>query len=361
MKIGIITFWWADNNYGQLLQCYALQKYLKEAGHTPYIIRYKYTDELKSSLSKKLLKALNPVKLFDFLTNKINNFIFEKHKEITDRHFKDFLNKYIDLSPIEYKTYEQLKNNPPQADIYIVGSDQVWNPKYIKHLKNVYFLNFGTARKFSYAASWGTSTLSQEDIEVITPLLKKFEAVSVREKSGIDLCNQCGYENAEWVCDPTLLLSDDDYRQLYKNENITKPTKPYIFLYMLKNKNYLKIKKVYEYAKKNNLEVIHVTGNMHKYSKLQTYATIPQWLFLIDNAQFIITNSYHCGVFSLIFNKKFGIVPLSKKYKSMNTRIDSLFSIFNVEERYINNNNFDILKNEYESNPAIKNDFLLKL
>ena len=372
MKIGIMTFWWSEDNYGQLLQCYALQKYLRDKGHDAYLIRYDPRNDYgKTKLYIKLLKALSPIRLSKYIRNKIRH-----HKSITEqkqnpRNFDSFRNTYIKQSEKLYTSYNQLKEDPPDADVYIVGSDQVWNfynqPVHkCKNLIHAYFLDFGNkeAKRVSYAASWSINNLNKDISEEIRPLLHEFDYVSVREKSGINLCRKCGFDTAEFRCDPTLLLTADNYRSLYKeNDDTFKRKNPYLFLYMLNNTCDFDIQKVYEFAERKNLEIVYVTGNgkIDRYEK--TFATIPQWLSLIDNAEYVVTNSFHCCVFSLLFEKKFGVVPLTKTLAGMNSRIETLSEIFGIKPRWIMEDEsgvFSVLEEEVNPVLQIENEFDLR-
>ena len=376
LKIGILTFWWSNDNYGQLLQCYALQKYLRDAGHDAFLIRYdSRNDFIRTPFILRCLKALNPVLLCKFLQHKIQHKINSKklleESKLNDRHFDDFRAKYIVQSEKLYTSYNQLKENSPEADVYVVGSDQVWNfyeyrLDHCRNLVHAYFLDFGNkqTKRISYAASWGKTDLPHDFIEEISPLLKKFDYVSVREKNGINLCRKCGFDTAEFRCDPTLLLTAKDYRSLYKeNYGTSKRQNPYLFLYMLKNTCDFDIQKAYEFAERKNLEVVYVTGNgkIDRYEK--TFATISQWLSLIDNAEYVVTNSFHCCVFSLIFEKKFGVVPLTKTLAGMNSRIETLSEIFGIKPRWIMKDGdgvFSVLEEEVNPVLQIKNEFDLR-
>lgn len=355
MTIGILTFWWSQDNYGQVLQCYALQKFLRDLGHEAFLIRYNNTNDLKRlPLFLRLLKAFNPVILYKYLKKKIR-FAKVLNEQIEyNRHFDDFRKKYIPFSGKEYTSFKELKQNPPAADVYIVGSDQVWNYWNMrlwcyKNPIHAYFLDFGSdsTKRLSYAASWGRKELSEEYKEEIVPMLAKFNYISVREQNGIDLCAQCGKNDAEWVCDPTLILSAEKYRELYQNENVRKQSSKYLFLYMLNNKFSFDIQKIYDFAQSKGLEVVYITGNgkIDKYPKY--FATIPEWLYLVDNAEYVITNSFHCSVFSTIFNKKFGIVPLCDKDEGMNARFDSLLDLRGIDKHYIFEDDFSAIEKEY--------------
>ncbi|GHU95797.1 hypothetical protein FACS189479_09460 [Spirochaetia bacterium] len=355
MKIGIMTLWWSDDNYGQLLQCYALQKYLRDAGHNAYLIRYKpKNDYIETPLWKKLLKACNPIKLYHFIGCKINKLaVYKKVMELNkQRNFDEFRNKYISQSEIVYDSYQELVVNPPEADIYIVGSDQVWNffwaaPSQVRALVNAYLLNFGSEniKRISYAASFGVGKIKKKYIDDIAPLLRKFQYISVRENSGISIINKCGINNAEIVPDPTMLLDKDIYRSLYGRESIEKYKKPYCLLYMLSNRTKFSIQDVYIWANSKNIDIRYVSANMQFDAYDKIYPTIPQWLGLVDNAQYVITNSYHCSVFSLLFQKKFAVVPMVGEDERMNDRFYTLFNIFDLKERFINND-FSVLDKE---------------
>ena len=355
MKIGIVTFWWSQDNYGQLLQCYALQKYLRNAGHDAYLIRYDPRgDYIKTPIWRKILKAFNPVKLSKYLLNRKRMFDDVHEKINNPRKFDEFRNKYIKQSERIYHSYNELVDNPPEADMYITGSDQVWNTfgVPIERAINVikaYLLDFGNSsiKRFAYAASFGKDELDKASMEIFMPLLKKFDYISVREKSGLNICKQCGIDNVEWVPDPTMLLDADIYRELYKDETIRRPDRPYCFFYHLGNECDFSIQSVYDWAEKKNFKVLYIAGNaMHdKYTKM--YPTIPEWIYLLEHSEYVLTNSYHCFVFSLMLRKKFAIIPLSGKDKSMNNRFDSLFQLFNIEERYINSD-FSIIDKEID-------------
>ena len=361
MKIGIMTFWWSDDNYGQLLQCYALQKYLRGLGHDPYLIRYKwYSDVIKNPLPIRILKALNPIYMYKYVKNKRNKALIKKEADKNSRCFDDFRKRYIAQSEIQFSSLKQLRENPPIADVYVVGSDQVWNfwnnpVRRFRNIMHAYFLDFGAAetKRASYAASWGVKNISAAYIKEFFPLLSRFDYVSVRESSGIDLCRQCGAKSVKWAPDPTQLLSADTYRKLYNENKLRKPQNTYLLLYILNNKCSIDIQAVYNFAASKNLEVIYVTGNgtIDTYAKF--FATIPEWLYLIDNAEYVITNSFHCSVFSILFDKQFAVLPLTGKYAGMNSRLDSLFNRYEMESRFIYANDFSVLDSPYSAKSPI--------
>jgi hypothetical protein len=269
------------------------------------------------------------------------------------RNFDEFREKYIKQSERIYYSYQELVDVPPDADAYVTGSDQVWNPdlllfKKTKNQTKAYFLDFADERKkrIAYAASFGKERLDNNFIGEIIPLLKKFTYVSVREKSGLDLCRQCGVK-AEWIPDPTMLLSASDYRALYSPIVRSNAGGPYCLLYMLSNKCNFPIKAIYDWAKIKNIKMRYITGNL-KYDKYEKiYAAIPEWLYLIDKAEYVITNSFHCSVFSLLFQKRFGVIPLVGKFSGMNSRFDSLFETFGIKQRFMDDS-FAVLNTDID-------------
>ena len=363
MKIGILTFWWSNDNYGQLMQCYALEKYLQNLGHEVFLINYYPDNDIpRKPIIKKLIEALNPRNFYKFIKIIIKRRRLEVERKKNDRQFELFRKEYIFHSTFSYSSINELQANPPQADMYIVGSDQVWN--YYCQFKNTlhaYFLDFGSdkTKKISYAASWGRTDIPDNEIIEISPLLKCFDYVSVREKSGIELCRKCGCVSVEWVCDPTLLLSADEYRNLYTKSQIRRINKNYLLLYMLSNECNFDVQKAFSFANKKNLEVVYVTGNNSIDAHDKFYATIPEWLYLIDNADYVITNSFHCGAFSTIFHKQFGMVALEGGLTGMNARIESLFELCGTGDRYVTNDNFSVLDVEYDvKNINVSENFL---
>jgi hypothetical protein len=373
IKIGIMTFWWSDDNYGQLLQCYALQKYLRNAGHDAFLIRYDpRNDYVKTPLWKKTIKAVNQVALANYLKFKIRKYSDIKEKKEHSRHFGEFRKEHIRQTDRIYYSYKELAENPPEADVYITGSDQVWNPDFIGFKNNnnqtrAFFLDFGShaTKRIAYAASFGKEWFEDDFVQEITPLLKRFDYISVREKSGLDICRQCGVTNAEWAPDPTMLLNNVDYRALYGPINQSDNEGPYCLVYMLSNECDFSIETVYDWANTINNKVLYITGNVKHDKYEKTYATIPEWLYFIDKAEYVITNSFHCSVFSLLFQKKIGVVPLTGKSTGMNSRFDSLFETFDIQQQFIDasfavfnnyldwNSVFDKMKNMQRTNTLL--------
>lgn len=176
--------------------------------------------------------------------------------------------------------------------------------------------------------------------------LSKFDVVTVREKSGVDICKLLGRGDVQLVLDPTFLLSKDDYRLLYKSTR-TKPVNDYIFLYLLGNKIDFDVKDVFEWAARYNLEVKYVSSQGRVDSFKKEYPTIEDWIQLIENAKYVITNSFHGMVFSIIMNTPFIVVPLAGSFVRMNERIYDILSLLKLKSR-IYKDNLDILLSEID-------------
>ncbi|MCQ2515272.1 MAG: polysaccharide pyruvyl transferase family protein [Saccharofermentans sp.] len=334
MRIGIITLWDSNDNYGQQLQVYALQQFYISQGHDPFLIRYdSHLDkkELHSSLQVRILKAFKPRLLKKFILQKYYKLkcIYETKRH--PRKFEEFREKYI-LMGNKYSSYKELKNNPPLADMYVVGSDQVWNTfgrsvNEIEEAMRAYFLDFGedTILRQSFAASWGRNHISKEEKDFIRPLISRFDRVSVREKTGIDICRECGVKNVELDKDPTRLIDAEKYRELYREVQIDIPTDKYVFLYYLNIGDKNDIDSYLREAKDKGLDAIYVGGNGNYDKHQKKYPTIQEWLCLIDNAEYVVTNSYHCAIISKLFDKECTIIKIKGNYSEMNSRFDSLY------------------------------------
>lgn len=323
MKIGVITHWRSDDNYGQTLQLYALQKVLKQMGHNPFLIRYITNNGSFRWRLKNRVLAL--YRSFPEIIKK--NLLGNSIAPVISRKAQAFISEYVNVSDHIY-TRRSILKTPPVADAFITGSDQVWNK-----LDGSYFLDFcnnSEVKKISYAASFGGNEYSGLDAIYVKRRLEPFKAVSVREEEGIKQCKKLGVKDPQLVPDPTLLLNKNDYSKLIVSDF---SKKRYIFVYLLGNKTSFDIADIYDFAKQRGLEVIYVAsqGRLDDFEKI--YPDIPDWLSLISSAEYIVTNSFHGTVFSLIFERQFITIPLSGSALKMNGRINTLLNQFNLNDR----------------------------
>lgn len=325
--IGVITHWGSLDNYGQTLQTYALQKVLESLGYDSFLIRY-LEDGIRRSILQKCYSALNPRYLINYFRyRKLNKKDFNNNI-LHGRDLRKFLDKHIKQAPLIYSR-QNLLENPPIADIYITGSDQVWNK-----LDRSYFLDFVKGKKISYAASFGGTTYSEPERKVLFDLLDSFDHISVRELSGRKICEQIGILDVKVVPDPTILLRRKDYLELSINPSFDKP---YILIYMLGNKVDFDLKECFDFAQANSLEVKYVAGQRQSDNYPKIYPSMEEWLGLIANAKFVITNSFHGTVMSTILNVPFISIPLAGSNSKMNSRIETFLSNFGLDKRLTKN------------------------
>jgi UDP-galactose-lipooligosaccharide galactosyltransferase len=331
MKIGIITFWDSQDNYGQLLQCFALQHYLKQQGHEPFLIRY-----VKSKKSEhifwKLIKAINPSHIKAYLKYKHDLALKSEFNRSHPRNFDNFREKYLSVSDRIYHSYEELwSENWAKVDLFICGSDQIWSPN---QDHNVYFLSFVPREvpKIAYAASFGRKVLPSDYAEELNNLLKPFRAVSVRESHGIGFCKDAGYDSVIKVPDPTLLLKASDFRHAFKLEDNIDASG--VFCYLINWPTKIPETEIKGLAEDENISLFTTTGIFsHSFAEISKDLSIPAWLKNLSESRCIVTNSFHGTVFSIIFNRPFVVLPLSGDASQMNTRIESLLTELGLSDR----------------------------
>ncbi|NTW32224.1 MAG: polysaccharide pyruvyl transferase family protein [Bacteroidetes bacterium] len=330
MRIGIMTPWWTHDNYGQILQGYALQTVLNTEGFDAFIIKYNAQSDIAIYKSREggylkylaaYVKQFIKYVLYDCLS------IYDKRK------FNDFKKRYIKLSKI-YLTYEKLLKSYPKADVYIAGSDQIWGPWF---RLAPYFLDFGKKeiKRIAYASSFGREELSDKEKTIIAPLIKKLDFIGVRELSGIEVCKRLGDNRAMWVPDPTMLLTKEDWINIIKKRDNYKVNNSKIFIYVVGNDSTRDIEKVVDIINENSKYFVYYASDINE--KIQNITpTIDEWVSLINDSDIIITNSFHGTVFSILLNKQFITMPrINEQTKKMNTRIISLLERLNIRNRFV--------------------------
>lgn len=316
MKIALLTIWHCGN-YGAEMQAYATYKALISLGHQVKMLDFPL--DANNNLSFKIR-----------LANCIGNFTPANHK------FNAFWSKYIPSISRTYQSVDELRKDPPQADMYLVGSDQVWNPDITRDKAAAFFLDFGpeNVRRASFSSSFGVSVW--DGASPLTAIAKKrllsFSGISCREQSGLDILKkEFNIDQAELTLDPTLLHSD--YSEL-TGPLVEKPT---LAFYPLSSKDYALETFCREIAKSHNMDLI----NANPYSYLLGTGivwnrnSLAQWLKTIAEAQFVITPSFHGLVFSLIHHRQFAILYLAKHGRQ--SRITGLLEQLGLSDRYFNN------------------------
>lgn len=348
MKIGIITLWQSSDNYGQQLQCWALQQELIKLGHEPYLIRYdiehKFSKSSKPSIFKKLLKLLLVYPIVPFFIRKIRE---RKEQKLYDynalrnveRNFANFRKENIIMSNQVYTSLQNLRENPPKADAYIVGSDQVWAFLLDKYENRVMFLDFGeeSIKRIAYAPSFSMKSYPNKLKSLLKENLKRFDFLSVREQTGVSICKELGF-NVKAVVDPTLLLGKNDYMDI-KGLDVNDGC--YIYLYYLNvtEEKEIEWELLKKYASRNGLKIIatpasgYIPGRELFDGAEYRYANIPQWISLIDNANMVVTTSFHGVVFCILHHTPFVYFPLKGRFARGNNRVLDLLKEVGLESR----------------------------
>lgn len=219
------------------------------------------------------------------------------------------------------------KNINQKYSIFIAGSDQIWNPKFISEREEIYFLDFAppSAKRISYAASLGMKQWPKDFEQRVLPMLQKFNAISVREESSVPYLTSLGLKNVVCVCDPTILHNGDFYRREFPGAKI--PKNEYAFVYKIRERIPEPVQEIF--ADK----VITVD-----LQKKRTIVSVTDWLGLIDHAKFVVTDSFHCAVFCLLFHKPFIVLPNNSTQQGMNERFATLLGKTGLEYRCIGKN-----------------------
>lgn len=337
MKIGILTLPF-NNNYGGYLQAYALMTVLKDMGHSPTII-LRRGNFVKCSLWHKLKNALKSIILsicnlnIDILFHSKEIYFFTRGQKMIS-----FMNKYIQpQTSFVYSTQELYTACVNKFDAFIVGSDQVWRPDYVPDIRN-FFLDFTVGwkvRRIAYAASFGSNNPIYTDLEkeACGKLFSNFNAVSVREKSGLNIISNFNWNitNKSVVLDPTMLLSKERYLSLIPSKLTNAKNK--VFCYILDESKGLN-EIVIRLCNLSQKEKYEFFSERSRNKKLTVLPSIEEWLMNIRDAEYVVTDSFHGMVFSLIFNKKFFI------YKNIDrgcVRFKNLLEDFELENRIVCN------------------------
>lgn len=351
MKIGITTITnYKENgfvhNYGNILQNYALQTFLKNNNFNAETIYYKsFVPEYTKSM-QKTKKNDNIIQLLDDIVRVINRKIqrkklYDLRKKRKDK-FTEFINNYIAQSKNTYTHNSDLTKLNKKYDFFITGSDQVWNP-YYEGANPFYYLGFAEKNKrIAYAPSFGVDHIPESIEKEMNEWIDNFDSISIREKVGQKILKQKFKRESQLVCDPVFLLEKKEWEKIIPTKN--KYENDYFAIYLLGKKTVETKRKIKKIEKITGLKGIDIyTADSPKSKFLGPI----EFLECIKNSKFLITDSFHGTAFSIIFNTPFVIVDRNEKNKTkkykMNNRIDNLISLLNAKNR-----NIDYLLNNIE-------------
>ena len=327
MRIGVITTQYSPN-FGALLQTFALQKFIQsiESVELVEVVDY-YPEHAKYfwsvySHSKKVRDIL------------LNVYIFFHRKQIQSRKkqfvlFEGFVKDYIKLS--KRYTSETIGESRSAYDVFICGSDQIWN--LTRHDDPIWFLYFTKEWKekikFSYAPSIADSIPTQYYASV-QKYIDNLDQISVRESGDVEQLKKITGREVFHACDPVFLLPDYEWEKLIPEQKIEKP---YILCYFISTGDYA-VSVVKKLKKMTGLEIVHVNVNARdRFNSEYDIRNCTPFEFAgyIKNAAYVCTNSFHCTAFSLIFKKNFIVVPK----KTANSRMESLMQMANIGNRFV--------------------------
>lgn len=316
-------------NSGASLQAYALMKYLQNNGHEVEIIDYK-PDYLSNHY--KLSAVCNPkyeknlILKYIYLALKLPQRILALRSK---QKYDNFRNNYLNITKKRYYSNEELKSMVPEADVYICGSDQIWNSKFQNGKDPAFYLDFVPKGKIraSYAASFSIEDIDKELKEITKKRIDKLDYIGVREISALNILEDLEIDKGIQVMDPVFLLSKKEWDNM--TYEIDKKER-YIFVYDFDGNTLIKEISM-KIAKENNLKIYTPYKCDYSDKVIRNMGPI-DFISYIKNAEFIISNSFHGTAFSIIFEKQFVV---ANRKEAINTRMRDLLSILKIENRLI--------------------------
>lgn len=318
-------------NHGAYLQAYALVAYLKSLGHDAKIIDYRPP---YLSGHYKLWTVPDFYKKRGLAIPYIMAKLPGRLKALSRKRVLDaFYDKYMDVDMPTYHSVEELRTNPPQADLYIAGSDQIWNTTFCNGRDAAFYLDFGDAstRRISYAASFATAEIVQEYKDFVKRKLTNFDAVSVREESGLSILTDFGISGIH-VVDPVFLLDEATWRNFESSEG---NGENYILVYDFYFDKTIKhiseaLSKLYD------CRIYSIGYAKCKYADKSFVNYGPTtFVSLVRHARCVVSNSFHGSAFSMIFKRDFFVVD---REDGLNDRMHNLLSHYHIEDRLADDN-----------------------
>lgn len=329
-KIAIITLH-SVKNYGSILQTYATQHYFEEMGLDSVIIDFRRAWETKVGywfyIGDKTLKGI------------ARNVMYFPSKILQLFQFSKFMNNYLKLTPKTYTCLEDFKKYPIKVDYFCTGSDQVWNSGWNNGVIQEYFLNFAdeNSKKISFAASFGNSNITNDEAITIKPLIDSYDLITVREESSVEMLektfNLVSYE----ILDPTLQMDDIFWKSLCSTDRFI--SNKYVLLIQL-NRNHEFDRLATNFTIDRGLKLVRLCLRVDQILLPGKHIIIPKvndYIRLIRDAEYVLTDSFHAVSFCLNLEKQF-YVYYPEKYSE---RLKSILSIMSLNDRELLNNNFN--------------------
>lgn len=333
-KVGIVTILDVAN-FGTMLQAYALATIIEQMGFRIEFLNYwrhDYTtfhkvctflkDKSLGSIFKRSAFALSALLFYPIIRGKVRNFVTQKF---------NFTRTYHSL--------DNILQSPPDWDIAICGSDQIWNSIYNGGIDKTFYLDFADCPRIAYAASVGMKEFPSEETPSIKKILSTFDAISVREKQTCDYLHNLGLK-ATHVLDPTLLLTKDQWKAIADCKLTDAKKEKYLLVYSVERfNNDLIFSQAKHIAQELHLKMYVISTTYpvkakdYGFDKIYPMAGVKTFLRLMADADFIVASSFHGTAFALNFNKEFITISANK----FNIRMESLIEQFNIKHRIVNN------------------------
>lgn len=319
MRISIITCH-DVYNYGASLQAFALQEYIKSLGHEVSIIDYKPNGDTRYDFwtipnSCRILGLTQKYKIVAFLYclyRAPERFYTIGRK----KPFEEFKSRYLSCTR-RYNNVDELRINPPIADVYVAGSDQIWNTILTNGKDPAFYMDFGgeQVKRISYAASFAIPAIQTEYKPFVKEMLSHINCISVRERTGKQIVNDLGFE-AEVVCDPVFLRNKSQWEEIIPKRPIEKS--PYVLVYDLYSRDPLIEKTAREVSYQFGLKIVSVNAFIRKnYADENINNAGPlEFLNLLYYSKYIITDSFHASAFAVIFHIPFAVFQIKKSNNS---------------------------------------------
>ena len=317
-------------NYGSVLQALATQVVLERMGYDVAVVDYyaprnSVPEMLRGLRHKKPLFEKNPLALLAARAILLPSYL--KRRRTFDR----FITLNLRLSGRTYRSNEELAQDPPKADLYVTGSDQVWNSEWNGGIDEALFLAFTQegAPRISFSASFGKAGLDDGEAGRTRELLARYGGITVREDTGVEIVRGLGLD-ATQVLDPTLFMTPEDWRPWVSGR---RPRGEYILMYNI-NHNAPLDRFVQRLARKTGLPVYYISYQLHdcfKRGRMRCCVPVEDFLSLIAGARYVVCDSFHCAAFSVNFNREFAIVPP----KRFGTRLESFMRVVGLEDRIV--------------------------
>ena len=335
MRIGILTLP-LHTNYGGILQAYALQTVLERMGHDVVVFDTPRVTFRLPLWKKPLVYGKRLIKKY-VMGNKSTLVFFERKINrdypVAAKNTQRFISQYIHAKHVS--SLGSL--NAEEFDAIVVGSDQIWRPKYYPKIENAYleFAKHWNIKRIAYAASFGTDKWEYTPKQTMecSRLIRKFDGVSVREDSAVGLCREHFGVEVKLVLDPTMLLDKEDYIKLFTAANTPK-SKGTLLCYVL-DETPEKSALIQQIADERHLTPFRVNSRVEDHSaplNERIQPPVEQWLRGFYDAEFVVTDSFHACVFSILFGKQFLVVGNESRGLS---RFNSLLKMFGLEDRLV--------------------------